>query len=67
MGLKLTGMGRMGLEVTGTGRDGVGSDGDGQGSGSTFVPVQFSTVRLQCTRVSLKFIGCVYCLCRLLG
>ena len=25
------------------GGDGLGSDGDGQGLGSTFVPVQFST------------------------
>ena len=33
----------MNLEVTGTGGDGSGSDGDGHVSGSTFVPVQFSS------------------------
>ena len=33
-----------GLKLTGTGGDGLGSDGDRQGSGSTFVPVQFSNI-----------------------
>ena len=44
----------IGLEVMGTGRDGFESDGDGQGLGSIFVPMQFSSLHFTALPLQLR-------------